>query len=187
MLGQLGQMGVSMWFFCIALAGAAFLSLSLIFGHDHEVGEHDLDHDHDHDHGGEGQGNLSIFSFKVMNMFVTGFGAGGFMAARVGYGVVGSSVAGILLGFFMGLLGYLLMNFLYHRQGNSVVKTSSLIGSDGLVTTTIAHLGVGEVRCAVDGHSEYFPARSRNSEEISLNSTVKVVGGDATLLLVEKA
>ena len=158
------------------------LALSFVFGGaDHEV-DHDSDHETDHDHGG---GNMSILSFKVFWMFLVGFGAGGYFSSLSGTSVIIASLWGLFGGLVMGAIGYFLMNYLYKRQGNSVVRTSSVIGSTAIVDTTILPGQIGEVRCSVDGRSEYFQARSRIGTPIPVASRVRVIETTGSMLVVE--
>ncbi len=176
------QMANSMNFMWIALFGTAMLCISLLLGDDHD---HDADHDGDADHGHDGGGNMNILSFKVLWMFIVGFGAGGFFAARAELSVLSSSLWGIFVGILMGGLGYLLMNYLWKHQGNSVIKTESVIGLDAVVDTTIIPNGVGEVRCSVNGRMEYFQARSRGDVLIPAATRVKIIEATGTTLVVE--
>jgi predicted Ser/Thr protein kinase/membrane protein implicated in regulation of membrane protease activity len=170
----------SMYFMWIALFGTGMLTVSLIFGHgDHEVVDHGADHDADHD------GNMSVFSLKVFWMFLVGFGAGGYFGANAGSSVLGASLWGIVGGLIMGGIGYLLLNYLYKRQGNSVVRTSSVVGSTGIVGVAILPGRIGEVRCSVYGHDEYFQAQSRIAKPIPVASRVKVVEAMGSTLIVE--
>jgi membrane protein implicated in regulation of membrane protease activity len=186
----ISQLTLSMYFFWIALAAAALMSVSLIFGHDHDF-DHDLDHDVEHDLGhdlenGE-SGNMSILSMKVLLMFATGFGCGGFFGARAGYHVLGSSFWGLGAGLLMAATGYFVMNYLYRHQGNSTVRTSQVLGQITVVDTAIAPGGFGLVRCVVEGHAEYFQARSKSGLVIPSSSRVKVVEATGALLTVEPA
>jgi tRNA A-37 threonylcarbamoyl transferase component Bud32 len=170
----------STYFMWIALFGTGMLTVSLMFGHgDHEVGDHGADHDAGHD------GNMSVLSLKVFWMFLVGFGAGGFFAADTGSSVLAASLWGIFGGLLMGSIGYVLMNFLYKRQGNSVVRTSTVVGTTGIVGIAILPGRTGEVRCNVDGHDEYFQAQSRIATPIPVASRVKVVEALGSTLIVE--
>lgn len=170
----------SMYFMWITLFGAGMLTVSLVFGHgDHEVDDHGADHDADHG------GNMSVLSLKVFWMFLVGFGAGGYFAANVGSSVLVASLWGIFGGLIMAAIGYLLVNYLYKRQGNSVVRTSSVVGSTGIVGIAILPGRIGEVRCKVDGHDEYFQAQSRIGTPIPVASRVKVVEAMGSTLIVE--
>ena len=179
------QMANSMHFAWIALFGVMMIMLSLILGGgDHEI-DHDTDYEADHDGDAGDGGNMSFLSFKVFWMFLVGFGAGGFFAARAGSNVMWSSVAGMFGGLVMGSLGYVLMNYLWKHQGNSVVKSESVVGLRGVVDTPILPGKMGEVRCVVDGRSEFFQASSRCKDPILANTQVKVIEAAGSTLVVE--
>ena len=66
-----------MVFLTIALVGCALLAISAFFGGDHDVG---FDHAISHDIGGheahaEGDGGPSIFSIRIVSLFMAAFGA----------------------------------------------------------------------------------------------------------------
>src|SRR5690349_13184223 len=105
----LGRLGQSVWYALIAISAAVFLLVSLVFGHDHDA-DHDVDHDHGVDH--EGSAGMSFFSTKVLLMFGTGFGAGGYFATRLGMGAVGCAAAGVGTGLAMAAAGYAFLNAL---------------------------------------------------------------------------
>lgn len=182
------QIAQSMHFFWIALVGTLMLMLSFLFG-GHDEFDHDMDHDMDHDadHDSDHSGNMSVLSFKVLWMFTVGFGAGGYFAAGAKCTVLISSLWGLFAGVLMGAIGYALINFLYKRQGNSVVKTELALGQVAYVDTTIPPGGVGEVRCVMDGRSEYFRATAKTTVPIPTGLAVRVVEVAASgVLVVEK-
>ena len=182
MQSSLYQMANSMYFVWIALFGTAMLCISLVFGGDHD---HDASHDGDADDGHDGGDNMSVLSLKVLWMFTVGFGAGGFFGARAGLDVLSSSLCGIVAGALMGGLGYLLMNYLWKHQGNSVVKTGSAVGLYAVVDTAIEPGKLGEVRCTVNGRVEYFQARSTSSTLIPASTRVLVTKTVGNTLVVE--
>ncbi len=175
------QIARSAYFAWITLFGLGMLAVSHLFG-----GDHDHDHDHDHGHDSDhGSGNMSIFSIKVFWMFLVGFGAGGFFSANAGSQVLTASMWGLFGGFIMGAIGYFLMNAFYTRQGNSIIKTSSVVGSIGIVDVAILPGQYGEVRCNVGTHSETFQAQSRIGTPIPISSHVKIVQAIGSTLVVE--
>ncbi len=107
---------ISMLFAVIGLFSGIILVGSFIFGHDHDVGadhDHDFGGDHDHDHGGGQSSPVSIFSVKVIAMFLTGFGGTGWLASSYyGLGPAAATLWGTsseLTGFVFGsrqLYGY---------------------------------------------------------------------------------
>lgn len=182
---SLSRMTISFWFFMITFAAFLMLAVSLLFGHDHDMAhDHDFNHDADHgtDHGSE---NMSFLSVRVLLMFASGFGAGGFFAARNDYGVIGSSMWGLIAGLVMAAVGYVTLNYFYRHQATSSVRVKDVIGTQGIVTTSIMPGGTGEVACWVGDRQEHFPAQTRSNA--SLPATTKVVVREAMgiILIVE--
>lgn len=178
--GAWGRLGQSLWYALIALGAALFLLASLLFGHDHDV-DHDVDHDLDH----EGSAGLSFFSVKVLLMFATGFGAGGYFGTRLGLGTSGCALSGIGLGLAMALVGYLFLNALYTRQGSSTVRPASLVGSEGIVDVTIDADKPGRVACSLPTGREIFTAYSARRVLIPVGSAVRVTAVTGADLHVE--
>lgn len=185
------RMGLSMMFFWITFAALAMLSISLFFGggeeldHDADIdADHDLDHDADTDHDG-GSGNMGFLSFRVLLMFVAGFGCGGFFAARANYALAGSSAFGVLGGFVLAAVGYSFLNLLYRSQSSSVVRTRDVIGTDGVVMTSILPGQIGRISCWVGDRQEEFSARTTYSETLPVAAQVKIVNSIGSILIVE--
>ncbi|MDP3696789.1 MAG: NfeD family protein [Candidatus Taylorbacteria bacterium] len=182
------RMTLSFWFFMITFTAFALLSISLFFGgHDHDMShdvDHDVDHDtgHDADHGSE---NMSFLSVRVLLMFVSGFGAGGYFAARNDYGVIGSSLWGIVSGFVLAAIGYVVLNYFYRHQASSSVRTRDVVGKEAIVTTSILPRGTGEVACWVGDRQEYFPAQARSDQSIPAKTKVIVQDAMGVVLIVE--
>lgn len=163
-------------FIVLAICGFIILTFSL-FGHDTD---HDVDHDTDHDGGG------SIFSTKIISLFVTGFGASGAIAAHYKWSMLASSIIGILFGFMLGGLGYFLINLFYQQQADSSVKTSDLIGQIGTLTIGIAPNSIGEVTIHFKGQKFYYPARTKQGGTINSGGAVKIVDSVAGTMIVEE-
>ena len=192
------RMGLSMMFFWITFAALAMLSISLFFGGDHEVdhdadvggdmdhdidGDGDAEHDTDSDH--DGSGNMGFFSFRVLLMFVAGFGCGGFFAARANYALTGSSAFGVLGGFILAGIGYSFLNMLYRSQSSSVVRTRDVIGTNGVVITSILPGQIGRVSCWLGDKQEEFLARTTHSEPLPVAVSVKITDSIGSILIVE--
>lgn len=183
---SLSRMTISFWFFMITFTAFALLSVSLLFGQHHDMGhdvDHDTDHDGDSDH--DGSGNMSFLSVRVMLMFVSGFGAGGYFAARDDYDIVGSSLWGISSGFVMAAIGYFVLNYFYCHQATSSVRTKDVIGKEAIVTTSILPGGTGEIACWVGDRQEYFPAQARLDTIIPITTKVVVQEAMGIVLIVE--
>lgn len=185
---SLSRMTISFWFFMITLVAFGLLSVSLLFGHDHDLDQdmdHDMDHDTDHDTDHDGAANMSFLSVRVLLMFVSGFGAGGYFAARNDYNVVASSLWGIGAGLVMASIGYFVLNYFYRHQASSSVRTKDVIGKEAIVTTSILPGGTGEVACWVGDRQEYFSARARLDKTIPNTTKVTIQDAMGVVLIVE--
>lgn len=180
----LSRMTLSFWFFMITFTAFCLLMVSLVFGHDNDA-DHDMDHDHDVDHDSDHSSGMSFLSVRVLLMFVSGFGAGGYFGARNDYGIISSSLWGVVFGLIMGAIGYLVLNYFYHHQVSSAVRVKDVIGKEGIVTTSIAPGSTGEVACWVGDRQEYFPAQTRSSQVLSIATKVVVQDSMGIVLIVE--
>src|SRR3989344_1362317 len=181
-------MTISFWFFMITLVAFGLLSISLLFGHDHDLDQdmdHDIDHDTDHDTDHEGAGNMSFLSVRVILMFVSGFGAGGFFAARNDYSVVASSLWGVGACLVMASIGYFVLNYFYRHQASSSVRTKDVIGKEAIVTTSILPGGTGEIACWVGDRQEYFPAQTRLDQTVPNTTKVTIQDAMGVVLIVK--
>jgi membrane protein implicated in regulation of membrane protease activity len=180
--GTLGRLGQSVWYALIAVSAAVFLLVSLLFGHDHDA-DHDVDHDHGVDH--EGAAGMSFFSTKVLLMFATGFGAGGYFGTRLDMGPVGGAAAGVGAGLIMAAAGYLFLNALYTRQGSSTVRMDGLVGREGIVDVTIAAEQPGQVSCSLPTGREIFTAYSAHRTLIPVGTSVRITAVTGPTIHVE--
>jgi len=171
----------------LAIMGAAII-LALggaLFGHDHDAG----DHDHDfHDQGGDHEGTISIFSVKVISVFVMGFGGGGAIAEYYGHGWVPSSLVGLAVGFVMGAIMYAVLSYLFGHQANSLVYANELVGRQGIVTIPIEPGAVGEVNVSCgDRIVTYLARTSTEGGILPKGCVVEVVSSAGNQLLVKAA
>jgi hypothetical protein len=182
-IGPVERVTVSAWFLTLAVGCFLLLLLSMVLGHDQD---HDTDHDHDvdHDHGG-GQGHLSVFSVKIILAFGVGFGAGGFIGARDDLLWLGSSLCGLAGGLVMGGIAYVFLNALYTHQGSSTVRTRDLVGTTGIVDTTIDAGSLGRIVVSLPSGRETFLAKSATGERLALNTPVRIVRVDGSIVSVE--
>lgn len=185
---SLSRTAISFWFFMITFTAFALLAVSLLFGHDHDM-DHDMDHDVDHDAGhdtdNDGAANMSFLSVRVLLMFVSGFGAGGYFAARSDYEIFSSSFFGVVSGLAMAAIGYFVLNYFYRHQASSSVRTRDVIGKEAVVTTSILPGGTGEVACWVGDRQEYFPAQAISDQTILIKTKVIVQDAMGVVLIVE--
>jgi len=170
-------------FICLTVAGFILLIGGSVFGHDHDHDGH-LDHGHDAGHGNESV--VSVFSTKVIGTFVMGFGAGGAIAAYYGADPLRASLAGLAVGFLMGLVMYWIMRLIYGQQSTSIVTTSTAIGEVGTVTVSIGRNGTGEVGLTLRGQHRSFLARSASANAIPKGRQVRVVQTTGSQLVVQE-
>lgn len=172
-------------FTMIALAGLMVLFTTLLFGGDHDFGEHDLgfDHDVEHEHDAESHGP-SPFSLRIIALFSVAFGASGSIASAYGYTALSSSLFGVLGGFIVGWAGWRFMRLLWDQQASSTVSQEEMVGEVAEVTTPIPSAGVGEISLILRGQRFYRTARSANNKPIEGGKTVKIIAFPADVAVV---
>src|SRR5262249_49934257 len=173
-------------FLGIASIGFLFLVVSFLFGelsgHGDLVG-HDGDL-HGDVHGGAG---VSIFSSRVLSVFVTAFGGFGAIGIHLGYGVGVSTTLGVAGGLVFGAIIYLFASFLFSQQASSEIRTSDLAGGMAHVSVAIPQDGVGQVRCTVGECVVEKIARSRDGKQIPINTLVKIEAVVGETVVVRRA
>jgi len=177
---SMGQTAVFFWLFVVGfffaavcfLLGEALDGLDDIFHGILDVLHIDslLHIDVDADTGG----GPSIFSPRVVSVFVTIFGAGGFVSAVNGIGVAGSSVIGLVSGLVIATIFFWIFRWIYSQQTSSVVNTVQLKGMSGFVKTEIPANGLGEVVVDYAGLKMTRTAKSDNGKTIKQNSSIIV-------------
>lgn len=167
-------------FLAIAAFGFAFLVGSSLLG---DIFEHG---DFSHDADGHGAGP-SIFSSRILSVFVTAFGSFGAIGVHLGYGLGVSTAMGFGGGVLIAAVIYAFASFLYSQQASSHVRTSDLVGSTGQVSVAIPKGGVGQVRCALGDTVVEKVARAANNEEIPVNTLVKIQSLVGEVMLVVRA
>jgi hypothetical protein len=173
-------------FLGIASIGFLFLAMSFLFGEffDHgDLAGHDADF-HGDVHGGPG---VSIFSTRVLSVFVTAFGGFGAVGIHLGYSTEVSTVIGVAGGLVFGTIIYLFASFLFSQQASSEVRVSDLAGSIAQVSVAIPRGGVGQVRCTVGESVVEKIARSQDGEQIPLNALVKIEAVVGETVVVRRA
>ncbi len=164
-------------FLVLALIGAIFLIVSLFLGHD------DVSADAEVEGGGPG-----FFSFRTFAIFLTTFGAVGYVAINyfpaIKRSVMMSSLLGIMGGVIMSLIYVLAMRTIYSQQASSLVSDRDLIGVEGRVTVAIPENGMGEVSCTLGGQNTRRMARARSPQAIPEGAMVRVkeVHGDTVVV-----
>lgn len=170
-------MMIPAWFLTVAVGCFLLLLGSMVLGHD---SDHDADHGVDH-----GSGGMNVFSIKIVLAFGVGFGAGGYVGAANGLGWLGSSLTGLFGGLVVGGIGYAFLNALFTRQGSSTVRSDSLVGLTGIVDTTIDADGIGRIVVTMASGQETFLAKSATGKPLALNTSVKIVRVEGTIMSVE--
>ena len=203
-----------MFFFYLTLGAMLFLVVSMLLGHDDDIGHghtgghvgghgHSFGHGHSsghihgaghgfqHGHAGQTGGhgahsdNMSIWSFQMLFLFTGGFGVGGYFASLYRLSVPFTILCGVLGGVVLASIGYFIINIFYRRQGDSNVYSEEFIGLTGIVVTSINGDGVGQVRCAVGTQRETFLAKSVDGNTIPINSLVRVTDMVGLTAIVE--
>jgi membrane protein implicated in regulation of membrane protease activity len=166
---------------CIA-AGLAYLGMSALLS---QLGA-GHGHDHDHDHGGDsGHTTVSIFSPKIIAIFMVGLGAGGSLATIYGRGPTASSLIGLAAGLSLGALMVVMLRALYSQQASSNMDIGSAIGKLGTVTIDIGSGGTGEIGLSVSGQYNTFLARANSNDAIPRGRMARVVSISGSTLIVE--
>lgn len=155
-------------FLSIAAIGFVFLLISFIFG---EIFDH-FGFDHEIDHGMDG--GPTMFSPRVLSVFITAFGGAGAIATYYGLSTLPASGTGMLTGGAFGAMIYAFARFLYGQQATTEVKTLDFVGRTARVIVSIPRDGVGQVRCQIGEEMVDKVARSADGKAIVENTPVRV-------------
>lgn len=163
---------------------AVFSLGAFIFGHD--GGDHDVSADHDVGHdGGHGDGMPSIFSTRVISLFLVGFSGMGLIATYVWHLSPGvSAFCGLGSGAVMGALAYMLIVMFHRSQASSFAEAEDYIGLDGRIATAIPQNGTGEITIAVKGQARTIFAVTADGNALPAGQTArikKMTGATATV------
>jgi membrane protein implicated in regulation of membrane protease activity len=167
-------------FLAIAVFGFIFVVASSILG---DVFDHG---DFGHDADGHG-GGPSLFSSRILSVFVTAFGAFGAIGIHLGYGVGVSTAMGFGGGVLFAGVIYAFASFLYSQQASSHVRTSDLVGNTAQVSVAIPKGGVGQVRCTLGDTVVEKVARASSDQEIPVNTLVKIQNLVGDVVVVDRA
>ena len=173
-------------FLGIASIGFLFLVVSFVSGELFEHGDlagHDADF-HGDVHGGPG---VSIFSTRILSVFITAFGGFGAIGIHLGHSTEVSTVIGVAGGLLFGTIIYLFASFLFSQQASSEVRVSDLAGSIAHVSVAIPKGGVGQVRCSLGESVVEKIARSRDGEQLPVNTLVKIESVVGETVVVRRA
>ena len=173
-------------FLGIASIGFLILVVSFLSGELFEHGDlagHDADF-HGDVHGGPG---VSIFSTRILSVFVTAFGGFGAIGIHLGHSVEVSTAMGVGGGLVFGTIIYLFASFLFSQQASSEVRVSDLAGSTAQVSVAIPKAGLGQVRCTMGESVVEKIARSQDGEPIPVNTLVKIEAVVGETVVVRRA
>jgi len=163
--------------------GFVLLILNLLFGHDADADADMGDVSADADHGFHGP---NILSFKVVALFMVGFGAVGFgVRATTDHGMFTASMAGLGGALIVAAIGYVVIRAFWVSQASSTITDSDIIGQSGTLTDGIGVGAVGQVACVVRGREITFLARSRTNTEIKRGAVVRIVSKAGNTVTVE--
>lgn len=195
---------LTLYWFCFAVGGV-FVALAVIGGVDHLDGG--IDHldtdlaphpDLDVDISAPADRGLNVFSsyfkfgfavvrsFKFWTFGLCFFGLTGLVLSRITPGfstVLIAAIAGVvgcILGSFMAGM----LQFLWLRQVNSMVRTEDLVGLTGIVEIPLDASQRGKVRLQVKGSNVAFMAYTDEIQRLEAGDTVLVVGMEDNRLWV---
>jgi membrane protein implicated in regulation of membrane protease activity len=171
-------------FLAIAAIGFVFLVVSFAFG---ELFGHGDIGGHDADFHGDVHGDIhgvSVFSTRILSVFITAFGGFGAIGVHLGYRTEISTAIGLLGGVVFGTLIYLFASFLYSQQASSDIRVSELVGRTAQVTVAIPQNGLGQVRCSLGESIVDKIARTEDGGAVPANTsvTIKSVVGETVLV-----
>jgi membrane protein implicated in regulation of membrane protease activity len=176
-------------FLAIASIGFLFLVISFVFGElfggHGDMGGHDVDHGDVH---GDVHG-VSIFSTRILSVFVTAFGGFGAIGIHLGYRTEVATGIGLFGGAVFGAIIYLFASFLYSQQASSDVRVSELVGRTAEVTVAIPRDGLGQVRCSLGESIVEKIARTPDGQAVPANASVRIesVIGETVLVRCENS
>jgi membrane protein implicated in regulation of membrane protease activity len=157
--------------------------------HIHAEGHgHDVSHGHDGDVSDTKAGGLGWFNFNALILFVTWFGATGFVLTNLKLNwlaTLGLAFGGGTVGYFIVLL--FLQKVLYASQTPYMqARDYDLAGTVGKVSSTIFPGGVGEVIFTKFGTTRSVSARSVSGQQIERGTEVAVLRVEGGIAYVEQ-
>ncbi|OGV72544.1 MAG: hypothetical protein A3K19_00885 [Lentisphaerae bacterium RIFOXYB12_FULL_65_16] len=174
------------------MAGYVFLGLfvfSVVFSIGAFLFGHDSDHDVGSDHGGGDIGGMpSIFSSRVISLFLLGFSGMGLIAHYSWHLTAGgATLCGLGAGIVLGALAYGMCAMFFCEQASSLPSSADYAGLEGRVCTNIPEKGTGEISVTVKEQRRTIFAVSADGSAIHEGQPVKIVsasGGTATVTRV---
>ena len=146
-----------------------------------------IDHDTDLPDG-EGHGSgMNIFSIRGVTAFFLGFGWGGVIALKAGFGLITAITLGVIIGGFLMFLIFLLMASMLRLVSNGCLDYANAIGQIGTVYVTVPGHGKagGQVELMLQGRLTMASAIFSGDEPLAPGTKVTVTEkiGTSTLIV----
>lgn len=174
-------------FFIICMCGFAYIAttatLGALFGgggDDGDPGDGSGAEDSSAEHS---EDTVSIFSPRMIAIFLLAFGAGGCLSTHFGAGVIAANVWALSTGTAIGGVMLLGMRALYRQRASSDIHTIDSIGKLATVTTAIPGGGTGQVGVTVKG--QYMTYHARAAEPFPRDSLVRITAAESSIVMVE--
>ncbi len=189
LLRQLFSSGQFLSFLSLLVIGFLYIVCGGIFGAifgdhdggDAEGGDFDGGHGHDLD---PNVASVSMFSPKVLAIFLVGFGAAGCIATFYAANVILATLAGLGAGVVLGALALFGMRALYRQNVSSQVPIAATLGRTALVTQRIPPDGIGTVGLTVNGQYQTYEAIA--DETIERDARVHIAEIHGAILFVKE-
>jgi len=167
-------------FIGIFVFSAVFGLGAFLFGHD---ADHDVSHGVDHS-----GGIPSIFSTRVISLFLLGFSGMGIVAHYAWHFSLGyATLCGLGSGVIMGALAYGIIEIFFRQQATSMVSPADYVGLTARVTGSIPAGGTGEVSVTVRDQLRSVLAVSADGTAIPEGRAVVIVSDAAGTVTVKPA
>lgn len=164
---------------------AVFSLGAFLFGHD--AGDHDVSADADHDVSHDGGGMPSIFSTRVISLFLLGFSGMGLIATYVWGLTPGmSALCGLGSGAVMGTLAYLLVLMFHREQASSFAEAEDYVGVEGRIATAVPQNGTGEITVSVRGQSRTIFAMTADGSALPEGRMARITRMSGATATVEQ-
>jgi hypothetical protein len=163
-----GTLGTSLRvFYGIALGASVLLALqllALLFGldHDGDIGDHDS--------------GLGILSVRSLTAFFTGFGWGGVVAIKEGFGLTAAIVVALATGGALMAAVVAMMRGFASLRHSGTLDYANAIGNVGSVYVAVpgAMAGPGQIEVLVQGRTAFVQAFTRSPERLPPRARVRV-------------
>lgn len=164
--------GQFMTFATLLGAGLTYVLVTSILGF--FFGGHG-ENSHDGDSAEHVDGTVSVFSSRIVAIFMIGFGAGGLIATHYGLSIITATLIGLSCGVGIGILALLGLRLLYSQQANSEISIVDTVGRIGTISVDIPENHFGEIDVAVKGQIMTYRARSNRYLPRGVSVLVKSV------------